>query len=69
MGTSSSMDTFTATGSRQAKVRSRISGQEDTSKRLKTVQKKPFWQIAPDGKTIERAYQGPEPIDIRSAPE
>lgn len=38
---------------------------KDNSDRLKSVTKRPFWHIAPDGETIERTYEGPEPLNLK----
>jgi len=52
------------TGKRTAS-RSRVVGaQEAPSDRLKGVEKKPLWQLAPDGVTIERSYDGEEPLEV-----
>jgi len=51
------------TGKRTAS-RSVVGANESPSDRLKGVEKKTLWQLAPDGTTIERTYKGEEPLEV-----
>jgi len=59
-GASTSMDSFTRGPGRRVARSVTGSPSEGPQKALQKAKHAPFWQLAPDGKTIERTYRPEE---------